>query len=1104
MEVALLMAGASVTGAVFGILAGRGLRRDRDRGSEPEALVPYMGERPAKARRLTRASEVSTELHRMFLDVRDATTQIAQEMITLRQDLQLCRCAQLQSCKQLRMGQLDTKEIQEHVAMLSLLGSRCGSPASTHVTGSEIAGFRDTKPGVGFILCLWAFFILNRALHPLVIDLSKVPIVPVDDTQAEYPVGTRVCMRGTGKYYKPWNHFYADVVDTSGDTTKVKYIDGGYKRFSKRQFKKLLIRVPKAEAGKYEVGMRVLLHGTGKWSQGQKFHADIVDVSRDTVKVRFTDGSYKRYGKDEFDEAFATNSADQGQVAKELPYRKMTPVIAKSFICIFIFNLLSLRDPRGWKVGLISCYTGPSMKIYSYIGLLYAVGDWLEMKSMGSMDGAAYQVLLQSKLIITALILWAIKGDKAKQSKTQWSTLTTLTIGMIIFMVAESGASKGAPKQRQAAGFLGTFFVLMKVLISCYGAVVTDKELKQYKDLPLYVQLNQMFFSWGVFSLILAAIFEPRVLISSSAFFHGWNAATWLVVLSFSVKTVLTMTLLKVLDSIMKTIGEAVAVLVIYAFQVFLPFFGKEFEIQTFLAMLAVVMTVTTYMFLKEDKPKEIESKDPPECFEPPVGELQGIESAYVFPVSSVLPKVKSERLEGRFWQRFTACLHAVDVDRLGSASFKHWYDLAGVTGLQGRSKRCKDSHSSLVAEAVLSCIRCHTDQLKFCAAEGLDQQICFSRFITLAALALWQLETRFVLEVFERNLQSHEISLEGRLAALANQEGFPKVAGLKGADVGRPSIPEASDVEEEFEGCPTLILTQKDSDGEASNTSEGRSYLSGRGPSPIVEELVDEEPEFVNFWESDLETDSTKLALTKPCVKQELQETAPTCGNRSVPSPANSADNSGDFEESKDPGKLAALALLQHASAKDMSMIKGLKAEDIKKVRTAKTDNPYILLLCKLYKFLARRTDSKFNKVICKRLNMSGRNRPPLSLSKLAKQMANKEGKTAVVVGTVTDDKRLYDVPSMSVCGLRFTETARARITKAGGECITFDQLAMRSPLGKGTVLLRGPVKGREAERHFGKAPGVPNSKTAPYVRSKGRKFEKSRGRRKSRGFKV
>merc|ERR1719163_645326 len=117
---------------------------------------------------------------------------------------------------------------------------------------------------------------------------------------------------------------------------------------------------------------------------------------------------------------------------------------------------------------------------------------------------------------------------------------------------------------------------------------------------------------------------------------------------------------------------------------------------------------------------------------------------------------------------------------------------------------------------------------------------------------------------------------------------------------------------------------------------------------------------------------------------------------------------------------------------------------------------------------------------------------------------MEGKDGKVACVVGTVTDDKRLTEVPKMSVCALRFTETARASVVKAGGECLTFDKLAMRSPLGQGTVLLRGPVKAREAERHFGKAPGVPNSTTKPYVRSKGRKFEKARGRRKSRGFKV
>jgi hypothetical protein len=52
--------------------------------------------------------------------------------------------------------------------------------------------------------------------------------------------------------------------------------------------------------------------------------------------------------------------------------------------------------------------------------------------------------------------------------------------------------------------------------------------------------------------------------------------------------------------------------------------------------------------------------------------------------------------------------------------------------------------------------------------------------------------------------------------------------------------------------------------------------------------------------------------------------------------------------------------------------------------------------------------------------------------------------------------------------------------------------------------VLLRGPKNAREAVKHFGRAPGVPQSSTKPYVRSKGRKFEKARGRRNSRGFKV
>lgn len=132
---------------------------------------------------------------------------------------------------------------------------------------------------------------------------------------------------------------------------------------------------------------------------------------------------------------------------------------------------------------------------------------------------------------------------------------------------------------------------------------------------------------------------------------------------------------------------------------------------------------------------------------------------------------------------------------------------------------------------------------------------------------------------------------------------------------------------------------------------------------------------------------------------------------------------------------------------------------------------------------------------MILKRLFMSKVNKPPLSLSRLIRFMNGKvcgltlsahrrtnhtlvctsiaalllgaevpqcmyiirdmvllfgqEDRIAVVVGTVTDDIRVYEVPALKVTALRFTETARARIERAGGECLTFDQLALRAPMG-------------------------------------------------------
>ncbi|CAO2638695.1 60S ribosomal protein L18, partial [Lemmus lemmus] len=150
---------------------------------------------------------------------------------------------------------------------------------------------------------------------------------------------------------------------------------------------------------------------------------------------------------------------------------------------------------------------------------------------------------------------------------------------------------------------------------------------------------------------------------------------------------------------------------------------------------------------------------------------------------------------------------------------------------------------------------------------------------------------------------------------------------------------------------------------------------------------------------------------------------------------------------------------------------------------KAPKSQDIYLRLLAKLYRFLARRTNSTFNQVVLKRLFM--------------------RNKTAVVVRTVTDDVRVLEVPKLKVCALRVSSRAQSHILKAGGKTLTFEQLAFESPKDRGTVLLSGPRNSRDVYRHFGKAPGTLRSHTKPCVCSNGLKFGCARGRRASCGYK-
>lgn len=117
--------------------------------------------------------------------------------------------------------------------------------------------------------------------------------------------------------------------------------------------------------------------------------------------------------------------------------------------------------------------------------------------------------------------------------------------------------------------------------------------------------------------------------------------------------------------------------------------------------------------------------------------------------------------------------------------------------------------------------------------------------------------------------------------------------------------------------------------------------------------------------------------------------------------------------------------ALHRFAHGSIFSTVMGIDLKARHKRKGARTEqksaDPYLALLVKLYRFLARRTGSSFNETVLKRLYMSRTSRAPVSTSRLAQELKGKTDKViAVVVGTITHDPRLAVVPKMSVCALR------------------------------------------------------------------------------------
>jgi len=264
--------------------------------------------------------------------------------------------------------------------------------------------------------------------------------------------------------------------------------------------------------------------------------------------------------------------------------------VAQTF-CVMVGWALAFQG--GGSADLNKCFDKGTLKKFAHIGMIYAIGDIFEMESVNYIDSATYTVLSQSKLIITALLMWAIDGTA--QSLMQWFILFTTSSGMLEYVLV--GKAKGGSMTFSSTGVA---LALVKVVISCYVAVLNQKALKKDHN-PFPVQFSCLKVSWALTSLLYMIVKDGFM--GDWDLFGEWTYRTVVLVFAgFILKTLFNQYLLKVLDAIWKNISEAVGVLLVYFAKV--TFLGGTFDATVFNAAFTVILACVAYVLSKSSSKK--------------------------------------------------------------------------------------------------------------------------------------------------------------------------------------------------------------------------------------------------------------------------------------------------------------------------------------------------------------------------------------------------------------------------------------------------------------------------------------------------------------------
>ncbi len=227
---------------------------------------------------------------------------------------------------------------------------------------------------------------------------------------------------------------------------------------------------------------------------------------------------------------------------------------------------------------------------------VYNCQQMLEFVALSRLEAPIFSVIVQTKLLTTAVFSYALLGKKL--SWRQIFALVMLMVGVVLAQQSTRRRIRGVDSLFSHESLVGIVATLMIATISGFAAVYTERVLKHAKlqvhepaDSLGYMQIQMATASILVIGVFAAVQDTPAIL--EKGLWHGFDAAAVFAVVSSALGGIIVSAVLKYADSVLK--GYATAASVVLTGVLSAVFFGTAIDGWFVLSVIVVSGSIALY-----------------------------------------------------------------------------------------------------------------------------------------------------------------------------------------------------------------------------------------------------------------------------------------------------------------------------------------------------------------------------------------------------------------------------------------------------------------------------------------------------------------------------